>query len=127
MKVYSSSLINTGFIILAVVAMSKSGKPMTAEDVMKTFVGNTVVSESPEGTAYDFVQPDGTHIGLHPKHGKLKGSWHVDDEGEACVTWNYPNGAITNCSTVVKKGDNEFEWGDKKLTLESGDVKNLGK
>jgi len=126
MKVYSSSLISAGFIILAVIAMSKSGKPMTAEDVMKTFVGNTVVSESPEGTAYDFVQPDGTHIGLHPTHGKLKGSWHVDAEGETCVTWNYPNGAITNCSTVVKKGDDEFEWGDKKLTLQSGDVKNLG-
>ena len=72
------------------------------------------------------MQPGGAHRGLHPQHGKLQGTWHIDGEGKACVTWNYESGGITNCAHVVDVGDGKYKWGDQTLTLQRGDVKNLG-
>jgi hypothetical protein len=99
---------------------------MSVAELRDTFVGNTVVAELPEGTAYDLVQPGGAHIGLHPKLGKLEGSWKIDSKGEACVTWHYDTRTIENCGTVVDLGDSAYQWGDQKLTLQRGDIKQLG-
>lgn len=124
MKLHSP--VATGFLILGIILLTQSGDPMSADEIQKAFVGNTVLNETADGTSYDFVRPDGTHIGLHPVHGKLTGTWQVNEDGEVCVTWNYPNGAITNCATVVDKEESDYEWGDQELTVEAGDVKNLG-
>ena len=82
--------------------------------------------EMPEGTAYDYVEPNGTHRGLHPTYGRILGSWHVDSAGETCVTWNYPAGAITNCGSITNLGDGKYEWGDRTLVVKRGDVQKLG-
>ena len=117
------------FIFLAPLAMKAAepgGKAMSADEVMQDFVGNTVIHEQPAGTAYDYVQPDGTHRALHPTYGKVQGSWHVDSAGEACVTWSYPSGSITNCGKVTQLGGGKYQWGDQTLLVEQGDVKALG-
>ena len=117
------------FIILAPIIMkpvASGDYAMSASDVMKAFVGNTVVTEHPEGPGYDYVQSDGKHIGLHPRYGKVLGSWHVDSDGEACVTWGYPSGSITNCSPLSDLGGGKFQWGDQTLLVQRGDVKGLG-
>jgi hypothetical protein len=96
---------NVNFLILVPPAAGIGGdKAMSAADLRDTFVGNTVVAELPEGTAYDLVLPDGVHIGVHPTLGKRKRSWQIDSKGEACVTWRYSTGTIENCGTVVDLG-----------------------
>ena len=116
------------FIMLAPLVMKATGSAdtMSASEVMQSFVGNTVVHEQPEGTGYDYVQADGKHIGLHPKYGRVNGSWSVDSDGEACVTWNYPSGSITNCSPLTDLGGGKYQWGDRTLVVQRGDVKQLG-
>lgn len=115
------------FIILAPLLLKgMDGKPMSAADIMQQFLGNTVVAELPQGTAYDYIRADGVHFGLHPEQGKIRGSWRVDKGGKTCVTWKYPSGSATNCGPIESLGDGKYRWGDKTLKVEPGDVKKLG-
>ena len=116
------------FIILAPLIMKGSGgEAMSSDQVQKAFVGNTVVLQQSAGTGYDYVKPDGTHVGMHPGHaGTVLGTWKFDGN-EVCVTWKYSTGAITNCGTVTDLGDGKYQWGDQTLTVQSGDVKGLAK
>jgi hypothetical protein len=130
MKRFSFPPSYVNFIVLVPLiakTMGSGEEPMTAADLRNAFVGNTVVAQLPEGTAYDFVKPSGAHLGLHPEHGRLDGTWHIDAEGKACVTWNYPSGGITNCGQVVDLGGGKYKWGDQTLTLQRGDAKQLSK
>ncbi len=118
------------FIILAPIVMKAAGsgeQTMSSSEVMQAFVGNTVVHEQAGGTAYDYVQPDGTHVGMHPAQGKIVGTWHVDDSGKACVTWKYPAGGITNCGAITDLGGGRYQWGDQTLVVQRGDVKKLAR
>ena len=116
------------FLILIPLAAGIGGdKTMTADEIRSAFVGNTVLTDSPAGTSYDLVHPDGSNVGIHPTQGRFEGSWKISDKGEVCVTWNYKTGNITNCSTVVDQGNNAYKWGDRMLMVKSGDIKNLGK
>jgi hypothetical protein len=115
------------FIILAPLLLKGTGgKPMSSAEIMQLFLGNTVVAELPQGTAYDYIRSDGVHFGLHPEQGKIRGSRQVDSGGKICVTWKYPSGSVTNCGTVENLGDGKYRWGDKTLKVESGDVRKLG-
>ena len=129
MKLFSLPPAQINFLILIPLlakGMGSGEDTMTTADLRNAFTGNTIVAQLPEGTAYDYVQPDGAHRGLHPQHGKINGSWHIDGKGNACVTWNYPSGGITNCGTVIDAGGGKYTWGDQTLTVQRGDVKGLG-
>lgn len=115
------------FIFLVPLLAGDSDDPMKSADIMKTLVGNTVVAEKPEGTAYVFMQADGSGVGIHPEHGKLEGNWHVDNDGKTCFTWRYPTGSITNCANVVDLGGDKYQWGKQEFFVEQGDMKSLGK
>ena len=113
------------FIFLLPLLAGDGGDPMKATDVIKALVGNTVVAEKQEGTAYVLMHADGGGVGIHPEHGKLDGNWNVDNDGKICFTWRYPSGSITNCANVVDLGEGKYKWGDQAFSVEQGDVKNL--
>ncbi len=110
-------------IPLAAKALSSGDDALTADDFKADVVGNTVVAELPEGTAYAYLAPDGTNAGLHPTEGRVSGRWKVDDEGVVCVTW--PTIDIENCSAVVATDENKFSWADRTLEVQPGDTKGL--
>ena len=111
---------------LAVHALS-GDDAMTAEDLRKEFVGNTVVAELSEGKGYAFVEPGGVAHGLHPTEGRLKGRYEISDDGVICVTWPFSSGEVKNCDKTVPKGDQEYSWNKKTLQVVPGDPKGLAK
>ena len=98
---------------------------MKEADIKNSLVENTAVAELPGGTGYALLQADGKSGALHPEHGKLEGSWTIDDAGEFCITWNYPSGSITNCANMFNLGDGKYQWGEREFKVEKGDIKNL--
>jgi len=99
---------------------------MNAEDLSKEFVGNTVVAQLSEGTAYAFVRPDGVARGLHPTEGPINGRYEISDDGVLCVTWPLASGEVKNCDKTVPKGDQKFSWAGKTIEVVPGDPKGLG-
>ena len=113
------------FLIPIIASKSDSDKAMKASDIMKVLVNNTAVAELTEGTGYAFFKADGGTVGIHPEHGRLEGNWNVDSGGETCITWVYPSGSLTNCANMIDLGKGKYQWGDRKLSMSKGDVKNL--
>lgn len=121
----SVSLQAHAFIFLIPLVAGDGDKSMKSSDIRNTLVENTIIVELPEGTGYALLQADGGSVGLDPVHGKVEGNWKLDSEGETCVTWNYPSGAVTKCANVLKLGDGKYQWGERKFSVRQGDVKNL--
>ena len=113
------------FLVPIIASKSDSDKAMKASEIKKVLVKNTAVADLAEGTGYAFFKADGGTVGIHPEHGRLEGSWKVDSGGETCITWVYPSGSITNCANMTDLGNGKYQWGDRKLSLSKGDVKNL--
>ncbi len=97
-----------------------------AEDLRKGFVGNTVVAQLPEGTAYAFAEPGGIARGLHPTEGRINGRYEISDDGVICVTWPLTSGEVKNCDKTVPKGDQKSSWAGKTIKVVPGDPKGLG-
>jgi hypothetical protein len=111
---------------LAAVAL-KDDDALSREDVTSAFVGNTVVSQLDEGSAYAFVSPDGKAFGLHPTEGRIEGKYEISEDGVVCVTWPLKSGEVENCDKTVSKGDGKYLWAGKNLEVQPGDPKSLSK
>ena len=99
---------------------------MNAEDIRKEFVGNTVVAQLAEGTAYAFAEQGGISCSLHPIEGRINGRYEISDDGVVCVTWPLSFGEIRNCDKMVPKGDQKYSWAGKTIEIVPGDPKGLG-
>ncbi len=125
-RYFDPTRLNFLFLVpLAAMALS-DGDAMNAEDLGKEFVGNTVVTQLPEGTAYAFVKPGGVTRGLHPTEGRINGRYEISDDGVVCVTWPLSSGEIKNCDKTVPKGDQKYSWAGKTIEVVPGDPKGLG-
>ncbi len=114
-------------ILLPLAAMALSdGDALNAEDLRKEFVGNTVVTQLPEGTAFAFAEPGGIARGLHPTEGRINGRYEISDDGVICVTWPLTSGEVKNCDKAVPKGDQKYSWAGKTIEVVPGDPKGLG-
>ena len=100
---------------------------MSRDDLNRDFVGNTVVTQLAEGTAYTFVARDGVANGLHPTEGRIDGRYEISDDGVVCVTWPLSSGEIKNCDKTVSKGEGKYTWAGKSLEVQPGDPKGLQK
>lgn len=123
----ATSLQAQAFLLLVPLLTGGGDNPMKTSDILKVIIENTTVTELPAGTAYAFVQADGGLIGLEKDHGKLEGHWNVDSDGEACITWYYQSGSITNCANMFDLGDGKYQWGKLEFLVKQGDVMNLDK
>ena len=128
MKGLSFNSGNANFLLLVPLAagISSGDATMTEDEMRNAFVGNTVVTELSEGTAYNLVQPNGVQLGLHPELGKINGTWRITNQGQVCSTWNYSTGTIVNCGKVTDFGNGSYKWGRQSVTLREGDIKQLG-
>ncbi len=125
-RYFDPTRLNFLFLLpLAAMALSDEDA-MNAEDLRKEFVGNTVVSQLSEGTAYAFVKPGGVARGLHPTAGRINGRYEISDDGVLCVTWPLSSGEIKNCDKTVPKGDQKYSWAGKTIDVVPGDPKGLG-
>ncbi len=115
-------------IPLASAVMDEGQTAMTREELLKSFPGNTIVSESATGTAYAYAEQGGTAKGMHPTFGKITGEWKIDADGVVCVTWPLPNAnEIKNCSKTVALGGGQYNWANQVIRLQPGDVQNLAR
>ena len=103
-RYFDPTRLNFLFLVpLAAMALSDEDA-MNAEDLRKEFVGNTVVAQLSEGTAYAFVEPGGVARGLHPTEGPINGRYEISDDGVVCVTWSLSSEEIklvTSTSTLA--------------------------
>ncbi len=114
-------------ILLPLAALALSdGDALKEEDIRKEFVGNTVVTQLPEGTAYAFAEPGGIARGLHPTEGRINGRYEISDDGVICVTWPLTSGEVKNCDKAVPKGDQKYSWAGKTIEVVPGDPRGLG-
>ncbi len=125
-RYFDPTRLNSLFLVpLAEMALSDEDA-LNAEDLSKEFVGNTVVSQLSEGTAYAFAEPGGIARGLHPTEGRINGSYEISDDGVVCVTWPLSTGEIKNCDKTVPKGDQKYSWAGQTIEVIPGDPRGLG-
>ncbi len=110
-RYFDPTRLNFLFLVpLAEMALSDEDA-LNAEDLSKEFVGNTVVAQLPEGTAYAFAEPGGVARGLHPTEGRINSRYEISDDGVVCVTWPLSSGEIKNCDKTFPKGDHKVFLG----------------
>ncbi len=125
-RYYDPTRLNFLFL-LPLAAMALSDKDaMNAEDIRKEFVGNTVVAQLAEGTAYAFAEQGGISRGPHPIEGRINGRYEISDDGVVCVTWPLSSGEIRNCDKSVPKGDQKYSWAGQTIEVVPSDPKGLG-
>ncbi len=124
-RYFDPNRLNLLFLVPLAVMVLSDKDAMNAEDLREEFVGNTVVAQLPEGTAYTFVEPGGVARGLHPTEGPINGRYEISDDGVVCVTWPLSSGEIKNCDKTVAKGDQKYSWAVQTIEVILGDPQGL--
>ncbi|MDJ0947384.1 MAG: hypothetical protein QNJ94_00535 [Alphaproteobacteria bacterium] len=127
MRFFDPARFHFVFLVPLVASNLTSDNAMSAKDLREQFVGNTVVAQLPQGTAYALVRPDGVARGLHPVEGRINGRYEIADDGVVCVTWPLASGEVRNCDKTVAQGGRKYNWEGKTLEVLPGDPKGLGK
>ena len=76
-------------------------KTLSAEEIKKAFVGNTMDHEK----VYVFWAPDGTIRGESKRGPTDTGKYQIEEDGTYCRAWNNWRGGREQCGKIAKAGN----------------------
>jgi hypothetical protein len=112
---------------------SNAVRLLSADDIKKEIVGNTITGVEKGKTYTEYLKPDGTISGS--EDGAYNGAWRLEGD-RICLTYDPDEDATSkehqwDCEPLARKGDDLF-WSDSvaaddpaEATLLHGNPKNL--
>jgi len=112
-------------VLAACAALVLSCAAASADDVMSSRFGNTVVAKSSGGPEiHMYYNADHTFTGkVIGMDYQLKGTWMADNSGNICLTYNPPPPGVTNPTCLPAEAHQVGDtWtaGDRTVTLVQG-------